>query len=259
MNIVIIVVVFGLFVVASGLRIVRQYEQAIVFRLGKYVATRKAGLFWLIPVIDKQTVVDMRTVTASVDKQETITADNVPVQVTVVIWYTIVRAEQSVIAVVNARDSVIQVALTTLRNIIGQHSLDEVLKDQEKLGGLMKDTIDQATEPWGVTVSRVQMRNVELPPSMQRAMAQEAEAVREKKARIIKADAELEAAYKLNEAAEVVMKNPAALELRRMQMITEVGAEQNTTTIVMMPSEFVSAARGLADIGDAFKKGRSSI
>ncbi|MDY7574469.1 hypothetical protein [Actimicrobium sp. CCI2.3] len=106
-------------------------------------------------------------------------------------------------------------------------------------------------------VSRVQMRNVELPPSMQRAMAQEAEAVREKKARIIKADAELEAAYKLNEAAEVVMKNPAALELRRMQMITEVGAEQNTTTIVMMPSEFVSAARGLADIGDAFKNGKS--
>ncbi|MDY7574470.1 SPFH domain-containing protein [Actimicrobium sp. CCI2.3] len=147
MNLVIIVLVVGLFAAASGLRIVRQYEQAIVFRLGRYIATRKAGLFWLIPVIDKQTGVDMRTVTASVDKQETITADNVPVQVTVVIWYTIVRAEQSVIAVVNARDSVIQVALTTLRNIIGQHSLDEVLKDQEKLGVLMKDTIDQATEP----------------------------------------------------------------------------------------------------------------
>jgi len=139
------------------------------------------------------------------------------------------------------------VALTSMRNIIGRHTLDDVLKEQEKLGASMRQTIDTATEPWGVKVTRVEMRNVEIPETMQRAMAQEAEALREKRARIIKAEAELEASVKLKEAAGLIMENPAGLELRRMQMITEVGAEQNTTTIIMMPSEFVSAAGAVAE------------
>jgi regulator of protease activity HflC (stomatin/prohibitin superfamily) len=138
------------------------------------------------------------------------------------------------------------VALTALRAVLGEHSLDEILKSQETISSLMQKAIDTATEPWGVKVERVQMKSVEIPPSMQRAMAQEAEALREKRARIIKAEAELEASLKLKEAAGVIMENPAGLELRRMQMITEVGAEQNTTTIIMMPSEFVSMASGIA-------------
>jgi len=239
----VLIVVF----VIAGLRIANQYQRAVVFRLGKLRGIRGPGLYWIIPAIEWQKTVDIRTVTASVDQQETITKDNVPVKVSVVIWYSITDPVRSVIEVREVDRAVIQVALTSLRNIIGRHTLDDVLKEQEKLGTDMRLVIDSATEPWGVKVSRVEMRNVEIPESMQRAMAQEAEALREKRARIIKAEAELEASRKLKEAAGVIMENPAGLELRRMQMITEVGAEQNTTTIIMMPSEFVSMAGAIAE------------
>lgn len=232
--------------ICAGLRIANQYQRAVVFRLGKLRGVKGPGLYWIIPFIEWQRMVDIRTITASVDQQETITKDNVPVKVTVVVWYSITDPVKSVVEVRDVDSSVIQVALTSLRNIIGRHTLDDVLKEQEKLGTDMRQAIDSATEPWGVKVTRVEMRNVEIPESMQRAMAQEAEALREKRARIIKAEAELEASLKLKEAAGVIMENPAGLELRRMQMITEVGAEQNTTTIIMMPSEFVSMAKGIA-------------
>lgn len=234
-------------VVIAGLRVANQYQRAVVFRLGKLQALRGPGLYWLIPIVEWQRTVDLRTITSSVDQQETITKDNVPVKVTVVIWYSITDPIKSVVEVVDVSRSVVQVALTSMRNVIGRHTLDDVLKEQERLGTDMRKVIDSATEPWGVKVTRVEMRNVEIPESMQRAMAQEAEALREKRARIIKAEAELEAALKLREAAGLIMENPAGLELRRMQMITEVGAEQNTTTIIMMPSEFVSMAKGIAD------------
>lgn len=250
-----IVLVIVLFLFISGIRIVTQFQRAVVFRLGKLSRTRNPGLYWLIPLIESQTLVDMRTVTASVDQQETITRDNVPVKVTAVIWYQTVDAVRAVIEVRDVDRAVIQVALTSLRNIIGRHSLDDVLKEQEELAGTMRQAIDGATEPWGVKVTRVEMRNVEIPESMQRAMAQEAEALREKRARIIKAEAELEASEKLKLAAGLIMENPAGLELRRMQMLTEIGAEQNTTTIIMMPSEFVSMARGIADMAGIMRAG----
>jgi len=145
-------------------------------------------------------------------------------------------------------NAVEQVSLTALRTVLGQHTLDDILKAQDTISEVMKKSIDTVTEPWGVMVERVQMKNVEIPPTMQRAMAQEAEALREKRARLIKAEAELDAAEQLRNAAQVIMQNPAALELRRMQMITEVGAEQNTMTIVMMPSEFVSMARSISEL-----------
>ena len=236
----------ALVILVLGLRVANQYQRAVVFRLGKLTGVRGPGLYWLIPVIEWQRTVDLRTITRSVDKQETITRDNVPVKITVVIWYAIVDPVSSVIDVLDVEGSVIQVALTSLRNIIGRHTLDDVLKEQERLGVAMRQVIDTATHPWGVKVSRVEMRNVEIPESMQRAMAQEAEALREKRARIIKAEAELEASQKLKEAAALIMEHPAGLELRRMQMITEVGAEQNTTTIIMMPSEFVSMAGAIS-------------
>lgn len=231
----------------SGFRVAKQYERALVFRFGRYIGTRGPGLFWIIPLgIDASTKVDLRVLTDGVEQQESMTRDNVPVKVNAVIWYRVVQPDRAVIEVQNVRNAVIQVALTTLRNVIGQHTLDDVLKERERLSALLKTRVDQVTEAWGVEIQNVEMKNVEIPESMQRAMAQEAEALREKRARIIKAEAELEAAFKLREAADEIMKTPVSLELRRMQMLTEVGAEQNTMTIVMMPSEFVEAARAIA-------------
>jgi regulator of protease activity HflC (stomatin/prohibitin superfamily) len=245
-----IAIVLVLFVLA-GLRIADQYQRAVVLRLGRYQSTRGPGLYWLIPLIDQQRKVDIRTVTAAVEQQETITKDNVPIKVNAVVWYQIVNPRQATLEVRSIDNAVIQVALTTLRNGIGQHTLDDVLKEQEAVSMIMQEKIDKVTEPWGVKVERVEMKNVEIPESMQRAMAQEAEALREKRARLIKAQAELEAAEQLRRASEIIMQNPAGLELRRMQMITEVGAEQNTMTIIMMPSEFVEMARAISKTGAA--------
>jgi len=231
----------------AGLRIANQYERAVVFRLGRYHSTRGPGLYWIIPAIDRQATVDLRVNTAAVEQQETITKDNVPIKVNAVVWYRVIDPRRATIDVKHVDHAVIQVALTTLRTGIGQHSLDEVLKEQEAVAGSIQRTVDAVTEPWGVKVERVEMKNVEIPASMQRAMAQEAEALREKRSRLIKAQAEFEAAEQLRKASEIIMQNPAGLELRRMQMITEVGAEQNTMTIVMMPSEFVSMAGAIAN------------
>jgi regulator of protease activity HflC (stomatin/prohibitin superfamily) len=237
------------FILITGFRVAQQYERALVFRFGRYIGTRGPGLFWIIPLgIDRAVKVDMRVFTDGVEQQEAMSRDNVPVQANAVIWYRIVKPDLAIIEVQNVRNAIIQVALTTLRNVIGQHSLDDVLKEREKLGKLIKDRVDQVTEAWGVEIQAVEMKNVEIPQSMQRAMAREAEALREKRARIIKAEAEYEAALKLREAADEIMKTPASLELRRMQMLTEIGVEQNTMTVIMMPSEFVNAARTLAEM-----------
>ena len=199
---------------AMSIRVANQYERSVVFRLGKL-------------------------------QQEGITRDNVPIKVDAVIWYRIVDPERAVIEVKTVGNAVVQVSLTTLRTVLGQHTLDEILKDQDTIAEIMQRSIDSVTKPWGVKVELVQMKSVEIPPSMQRAMAQEAEALREKRARLIKAEAELDAAEQLRQAAEVIMQNPAGLELRRMQMITEVGAEKNSTTIMLMPSDFVTLAGSL--------------
>ena len=246
------VAILLLFLLLAGLRIANQYEGAVIFRLGKYARTSGPGLYLLIPLIEWQVTIDMRTMTTAVEQQEAITRDNVPIKINAVIWRKTIDPKRAVIEVADVGNSVVQVAVTALRNVIGQHTLDDVLKEQETISRALQITIDGVTEPWGVKVERVQMKNVEIPESMQRAMAQEAEALREKRARVIKAEAELDAATMLRQAAEEIMQSPAGLELRRMQMITEVGAEQNTMTIVMMPSEFVSMARG---IGEAFRSG----
>jgi regulator of protease activity HflC (stomatin/prohibitin superfamily) len=247
-GVVLVVMAAVLFVIVRSLRIANQYERGVVFRLGKYNRTAGPGLYIVWFLIEWQDRIDLRTVTTAVEQQEAITRDNVPIKVDTVVWYRIVDPEHAVMEVRAVANAVEQVSLTTLRAVLGEHSLDEILKSQDAISGLMQEAIDRATEPWGVKVERVQMKNVEIPPSMQRAMAQEAEALREKRARLIKAEAELAAAEQLRNAAEVIMQNPSALELRRMQMITEVGAEQNTMTIVMMPSEFVSLARSLGEL-----------
>ena len=239
-----------LVLVFTGVRILQQYERGLLFRLGRYSSTRGPGLNWIIPVIDRLQVVDVRVITQDIEPQETMTNDNVPVKVRAVVWYKVINPELAIVQVSNFQDAVRQTALTSLRSVIGQHSLDELLKEQDQLSNMLGGIIDKVTEPWGVAVDRVQIKDVEIPQSMQRAMAQEAEAHREKRARIIKAEAEYDAAIKLTEAATRMAQTPMAIELRRMQMLTEVGAEQNTMTIVMMPSEFVNAAGALTRLLD---------
>ncbi|HEY5541085.1 MAG TPA: SPFH domain-containing protein [Coriobacteriia bacterium] len=245
------ILAFLVFAFITGLRVAYQYQRAVVFRLGRMQGIRGPGLYWLIPFgIDTQRKVDIRTQTIDIESQESITKDSVTVKVNAVVWLKITDPEKSVVSVADYYSASYQVALTTMRNIIGQHTLDEVLKERDKINTALKVIVDQATEPWGVKVEMVEMKDVEIPQQMQRAMAQEAQAQREKRARIIKAEAESEAAQKLADASLIITANPLALELRRMQMITEVGSEQNTTTIIMMPSEFVTMAESLAN---AFK------
>ena len=232
-------------VVFRTFRIVRQFERAVVFRLGRYHATKEPGFFILVPFIDRMERIDMRTQTISNLTQEAITEDNVPIKAEAALWYKIVGAEKSVIEVENVRNAVQQLALVSLRDKLGRHPLSDILKN-EKLSEEMLAAIKPAAEAWGVEVERVQMRNFHIPEAMQRAMAQVAEAMREKEARLIKADAEKESALKFKEAADIIASNPYALELRRFHMITEVGAEQNTSTILMMPSQFVTAAEAFA-------------
>ena len=242
------VIVIAALILIRSIRIADQYERAVVFRLGRYNRTSGPGLYLVLPAIERQVKLDLRTVTRAVEPQEGITRDNVPIKVNAVIWFRITDPQRAVLTVRDVDNAVIQVSLTTLRTVFGQSTLDDLLKSQDAIAETMQRSIDTVTEPWGVEVERVQMKNIEIPPTMQRAMAQEAEALREKRARLIKAEAELDAAERLRSAAEVIMQNPAGLELRRMQMITEVGAEQNTMTIIMMPSEFVEAARGIASL-----------
>src|SRR6516225_8695071 len=230
----------------SGIRIAQEYQRAVVFRLGRYHSVRGPGLYYNLPLIEWQRKVDMRTMTVNVEPQESITKDSVTVKVNAVLWYRVTEPFKAILEVADFRSAVYQVALTSLRNIIGQHMLDEVLKERDQINRQLRSIVDQATDPWGVQVEMVEMKDVEIPQAMQRAMAREAEAIREKRARLIKAEAEQEASVKLAEAARQIADSPFGLELRRMQMISEVGAEQNSTTIIMMPSEFVTLAKGVS-------------
>jgi regulator of protease activity HflC (stomatin/prohibitin superfamily) len=250
-----IILLAVLLVLLTGLRIVTQFQRVVVFRLGRFQSIREPGLTWIIPFVDLARYVDVRVVTLTVEPQETMTKDNVPVKVRAVVWYRVTRPRDALIEVESFVSAVTQTSLTTLRMVMGKHSLDELLKEQDMLSVSLKEAIDKVTEPWGVTVERVELKDVEIPQSMQRAMAQEAEALREKRARIIKAEAEFEAAVKLRQAADEISRSGAALELRRMQMLTEIGAEQNTMTVVMLPSEFVTAAGALAKIAAGPSKG----
>jgi regulator of protease activity HflC (stomatin/prohibitin superfamily) len=232
----------------SGLRVAQEYQRGVVFRLGRYIGLRGPGLYWIIPLnIERAVTIDIRTRTVSAEQQETITRDSVTIKVNAVLWYRIVDAAKSVIDVTDAPAAVYQLALTGLRNIIGQHDLDEVLQERDKINALLRENVLSSTAAWGLEVQRFEMKDVELPVAMQQVMAMQAEAIREKRARIIKAEAELEASVKLSAAAAQIMANPAALELRRMQMISEVGAENNSTTVLMIPSDFVSLSRTLSD------------
>lgn len=238
---------FLIFLTATGLKLDREYQRGVIFRLGRIKGVRGPGLYWIFPILDQKTQLDIRTKTVTVEPQETVTADSVTIKVNAVLYYRILDPSKAINKVENYEVAVYQTALTTLRNVVGQNILDDVLQNRDKINNKVQEIVDEVTEPWGVVIERVEMKDVEIPLAMQRAMAKEAEAIREKRARIIKAAAEQEASIKLAEASQLISKNPVALELRRLQMLTEVGAENNTTTIIMMPSEFMNLARNLSD------------
>jgi regulator of protease activity HflC (stomatin/prohibitin superfamily) len=231
----------------AGLKLDREYQRGVIFRLGRINGVRGPGMYWILPLIDQKTQIDIRTKTVNIEPQETVTADSVTIKVNAVLYYRILDPAKAINRVENYQMAVYQAALTTLRNVVGQNILDDVLQNRDKINGKVQEIVDEITEPWGVVIERVEMKDVEIPSAMQRAMAKEAEAIREKRARLIKASAEQEASIKLAEASQTIMNNPAALELRRLQMLTEIGAENNTTTLVMMPSDLLVLAQRLSN------------
>lgn len=232
----------------AGLKVDREYERGVIFRLGRVKNLKGPGMYWIMPFIDQKTQVDIRTKTVSIEPQETITSDGVTIKVNAVLYYRLLDPSKAINQVENYNLAVYQTALTTLRNVVGQNILDDVLQNRDKINVKVQEIVDEITEPWGIVIERVEMKDVEIPSSMQRAMAKEAEAIREKRARIIKASAEQEASIKLSEASRLIVDNPVALELRRLQMLTEIGAENNTTTLIMLPSDFTNLARQWTDV-----------
>ncbi|WP_210515813.1 slipin family protein [Hymenobacter terricola] len=235
-------------ILLSGIRVAQEYERALVFRLGRFTGLRGPGIYWIVPFIERQQTIDIRTKTVDLEQQETITKDSVTIKVNAVLWFRVVNPADAIIKVANFNQAVYQLSVTALRNIIGQHQLDEVLRERAAINTSLMQIVDAATENWGVKIELVEIKDVEIPESMQRAMAREAEAIREKRARIIKAEAELEASIKLTQGALEMEKSPIALELRRMQMLSEIGIDNNTTTVVLIPSEFTNAAKSFSQM-----------
>jgi regulator of protease activity HflC (stomatin/prohibitin superfamily) len=234
---IVLVVLIGL---SSAIRIINEYERGVLFRLGRLMALKGPGLRLIIPFgIDRLVKIDLRTVTLEVPPQEVITLDNVTIKVNAVIYFLVVDPRNAVTKVANFINATSQIAQTTLRSVLGQSSLDELLANREKINTRLQKIIDEQTEPWGIKVSTVEIKDVELPQTMQRAMAKQAEAEREKRAKIIHAEGEFEAAQKLTDAAGVIATQPSALQLRYLQTLTEIGVERNTVIVFPVPIDLV--------------------
>jgi regulator of protease activity HflC (stomatin/prohibitin superfamily) len=230
------VAVLLLILLSSAIRVAREYERGVIFRLGRLKSPPKGpGLFLLIPVIDKMVRVDLRTVTLNVPPQEVITKDNVPVRVNAVAYFRIIDPEKAIVQIENFMVATSQISQTTLRSVLGQHVLDELLSERDKINAILQQIIDEATSPWGIKVSIVEVKDVEIPTGMQRAMARQAEAEREKRAKIIAAQGEALAADQLAQAADVMAAHPLALQLRNLQTLVEVAVDKNSTVVFPAP------------------------
>jgi regulator of protease activity HflC (stomatin/prohibitin superfamily) len=224
----------------SALKVIREYERAIVFRLGRLLPNPKGpGLFFLIPVVDRMVKVDLRTIALNIPPQEVITKDNVPVRVNAVAYFRIVAPKDAIVQVENFMVATSQIAQTTLRSVLGQHVLDELLSEREKINAILQEIIDEATGPWGIKVSIVEVKDVEIPGGMQRAMARQAEAERERRAKIINAEGEYQASERLKDAALVIEQHPTALQLRYLQTLLELGGSQSTTIVFPAPIDLI--------------------
>jgi len=239
----VIVLVFAFLLVLfllSAIKVAREYERGIIFRLGRLLAQPKGpGLFLLIPIIDRMVKVDLRTITLNIPPQEVITKDNVPVRVNAVAYFRIVEPKNAIVQVENYMVATSQIAQTTLRSVLGQHQLDELLAEREKINAILQGIIDEATSPWGIKVSIVEVKDVEIPSGMQRAMARQAEAERERRAKVINAEGEFQASERLKDAALVIEDHPIALQLRYLQTLLEIGSTNSSTIVFPAPIELL--------------------
>ena len=241
----VVLIIILVILLASAIKIVQEYERGVIFRLGRLVGAKGPGLFFIIPIVDRMIKVDLRVVTLDVPTQEVITRDNVTVSVNAVVYFRVVDPSDAVVQIEDFRRATWNISQTTLRNVIGQSELDELLAHREDINQKLQQIIDEATEPWGVKVSIVEIKDVGLPQSMQRAMARQAEAEREKRAKIIHAEGEYSASQQLAAAAGVLSQQPAGVQLRYLQTLTEISAEKNSTIIFPLPIEFIGALGGL--------------
>ena len=236
---IIVIIFMGMILLGNMIRVLKEYERGVVFRLGRLIGAKGPGLIILIPIVDKLVRVDLRVITYDIPPQDVITKDNVSIKVNAVLYFQVTDANRSIVSVANFFEATSQIAQTTLRSVLGQVELDELLADREKINAQLQKIIDDQTEPWGVKVSVVEVKNVDLPPEMVRAIAKQAEAERERRAKIIHAQGEFEAAQKLSEAAAVIATSPGTMQLRYLQTLTEVASERNSTLIFPIPIDIL--------------------
>ncbi|MFQ6058187.1 MAG: slipin family protein [Anaerolineae bacterium] len=252
-----VLIVVLIMLLSAAVKVVNEWERGVILRLGRLVGARGPGLFFIIPLVDRMIKVNLRVVTLDIPSQEAITRDNVTVKVNAVVFYRVVNPEDAIVNVDDYQRATWQISQTTLRSVLGQSELDELLAHREKINQTLARIIDEQTEPWGIKVGTVEVKDVELPPTLQRAMARQAEAEREKRAKIIHAEGEYAASQQLSEAARVLSSEPAAIQLRYLQTLTEIGVEQNSTIIFPVPIDLFRglggfvAARAASDSGHA--------
>ena len=235
-----VLILFGAILLSNAIRILREYERGVVFRLGRLVAMKGPGLIFLIPLVDKMVKVSLRTVVLDVPPQDVITKDNVSIKVSAVVYFRVVHPDKAIVDVENFLFATSQLSQTTLRSILGQSELDELLSERDKINAELAKMIDHQTEPWGIKISNVEVKHIDLPAEMQRAMARQAEAERERRAKVIHAEGEFQAAQRLSDAAVVIEDHPMALQLRYLQTLTEVASEKNSTTIFPIPIDLIA-------------------
>ncbi|HVO53552.1 MAG TPA: slipin family protein [Solirubrobacterales bacterium] len=246
-GIIIVLAFFALIALGSSVRVLREYERGVIFRLGRLIATKGPGLILLIPLVDRMVKVDLRTVTLNVPPQEVITRDNVPSRVNAVAYFRVLDSNKAIVEVENYLVATSQISQTALRSVLGKAELDQLLSDRERLNEELQRIIDESTEPWGVKVTAVEIKDVEIPEQMQRAMARQAEAERERRAKIINSEGEFQAAQKLTDAADIISTNPASLQLRYLQTLLEIGSNQNTTVVFPLPMDVLEPFLGGGD------------
>jgi regulator of protease activity HflC (stomatin/prohibitin superfamily) len=246
-GIIIVLAFFALIAIGSSVRILREYERGVIFRLGRLIAQKGPGLILLIPAIDRMVKVDLRTVTMNIPPQEVITRDNVPAGVNAVAYFRVIDPRKAITEVENYLLATSQISQTALRSVLGKAEFDQLLSERERLNEELQTIIDESTEPWGVKVTAVEIKDVEIPEQMQRAIARQAEAERERRAKIINSEGEFQAAQKLTDAADIISTNPASLQLRYLQTLLEIGSNQNTTVVFPLPMDVLEPFLGRAD------------
>jgi regulator of protease activity HflC (stomatin/prohibitin superfamily) len=246
----VVLVIFAAILLGSAVRVLREYERGVIFRLGRLIAQKGPGLILLIPLIDRMERVDLRTVTLNIPPQEVITRDNVPSSVNAVAYFRVVDSDRAIVEVENYLLATSQIAQTALRSVLGKAELDQLLSERERLNEELQTIIDESTEPWGVKVTAVEIKDVEIPEQMQRAMARQAEAERERRAKIINSEGEYQAAQKLTDAADIISTNPAGLQLRYLQTLLEIGSNQNTTIVFPLPMDVLKPFLARQDRND---------